>query len=86
MKWKNKLLKKHNSGIRFMAKDLFDKINISLDKLQDMMEAQEHIKNPYKVLNQIAVVSSYWDNLNDDERDFCDNAKYFTEAKLEWTV
>ena len=61
-----------------------DKVEALLDNLQNMMENQEHIKNPYKVLNHISSINNYWSFLNDEEKDFVDNANYFTEGKLEW--
>ena len=66
--------------------DLYDKIDDRMDQLQDMMESQEHIKNPYKVLNHIASVSKFWSVLSEEDKDYIESARYATEGNMEWNV
>ena len=65
---------------------LMDKIEERMDQLQAMMESQEHIENPYKVLNHIASITKFWSVLSDEDKDYIDSAKYAAEGKMEWNV
>lgn len=65
---------------------LMDKINQRMDDLQEMMESQVHIENPYKVLNHISSITKFWSVLSEADKDYIDCAQHATEGNLEWNV
>ena len=49
---------------------LKEKIKTRLDKLQEMMEDQQHIKNPWAVAEQLDSVRKFWPVLSEEDKDF----------------
>jgi len=62
------------------------KIKERMDKLQEWMESNYHLKNPDKVNELILSVSKFWSVLQEEDIDYIQGAKYAIEEQLEWNV
>lgn len=65
---------------------LKDKIKTRLDTLQEMMEDQQHIKNPWAVAEQIESVRKFWSVLSEEDRDFIHGCTAGLEWQMEWKI
>jgi len=65
---------------------LREKITQRMDDLQRMMENNEHLSNPDKVMIQISSVSKFWSALDDEDRDYIHGARHALEEKIEWRI
>ena len=65
---------------------IMDRIESRMDILQAMMENQDHIEDPDKVVAQIQTITPYWSVLSDEDKDYIDCARWSIERKSEWLV
>jgi len=63
-----------------------EKIEIRMDHLQMLMEANIHLTSPEKVEEHIKTVSKFWSALSEEDREYIDGARYAIEERLEWNV
>lgn len=65
---------------------LKDKLNARLDKLQELMESDYHLKNPDEVLELIRSISFAWRVLSEADRDYIQACEYAIEEGVSWDV
>jgi hypothetical protein len=63
---------------------LKDKLNARLDKLQELMESDYHLKNPDEVLELIRSISFAWRVLSEADRDYVQACEYAIEEGVSW--
>jgi hypothetical protein len=61
-----------------------EKINERLNKLEQMMNNQEHLSSPESVLDCVDSIAKFWSVLQEDEKDYIDCARYAVEKQIEW--
>ena len=65
---------------------LKDKIKNVMDDLQDLFEANVHLTNPNKVIEQISICSLYSPHMNDEDSDYLSGCRWALENQHEWTI
>jgi hypothetical protein len=69
-----------------MPDPLRKKIQERLDKLQAIMESNQHLENPAEAYNLTLRVSCFWSILSEEDREYVQCAQHAIEDKLEWNV
>jgi hypothetical protein len=69
-----------------MPDPLRKKIQDRLDKLQAIMESNQHLENPAEAYNLTMRVSCFWSILSEEDREYIQCAQDAIENKLEWNV
>ena len=69
-----------------MPDPLRKKIQERLDKLQAIMESNQHLENPAEAYNLTLRVSCFWSILSEEDREYIQCAQDAIEDKLEWNV
>ena len=69
-----------------MPDPLRKKIEDRLDKLQAIMESNQHLENPSEAYNLTMRVSCFWSILSEEDREYIQCAQHAIEDKLEWNV
>lgn len=69
-----------------MPDPLRKKIENRLDKLQAIMESNQHLENPAEAYNLTLRVSCFWSILSEEDREYIQCAQHAIEDKLEWNV
>ena len=69
-----------------MPDPLRKKIQERLDKLQAIMESNQHLENPAEAYNLTMRVSCFWSILSEEDREYIQCAQHAIEDKLEWNV
>ena len=69
-----------------MPDPLRKKIQERLDKLQAIMESNQHLENPAEAYNLTLRVSCFWSILSEEDREYIQCAQHAIEDKLEWNV
>lgn len=69
-----------------MPDPLRKKIQDRLDKLQAIMESNQHLENPAEAYNLTIRVSCFWSILSEEDREYIQCAQDAIENKLEWNV
>jgi hypothetical protein len=59
-------------------------IQDKLNKLERLLNAQEHLTNPTEFATQIASFSIYIHLMKDEDRDYLNYARYALEEEMEW--
>jgi hypothetical protein len=62
------------------------KIEERMDKLQALMESNQHLENPAEAYNLTMRVSCFWSILSEEDREYIQCAQDAIEDKLEWNV
>ena len=62
------------------------KIEERMDKLQALMESNQHLENPAEAYNLTMRVSCFWSVLSEEDREYIQCAQDAIEDKLEWNV
>ena len=62
------------------------KIEERMDKLQALMESNQHLENPAEAYNLTMRVSCFWSILSEEDREYLQCAQDAIENKLEWNV
>ena len=57
-----------------------------MDQLQEMMEANTHLKTPHSVIEHIETVSKFWPALSEEDRDYIHGARYAIEYQTKWEI
>lgn len=65
---------------------LREKIDQRIDLLQQMMEANHHIKNPTRVYDLTLEISKFWSVLSEEDRDYVQCAQHAIEEEMEWRL
>lgn len=65
---------------------LSEKIKTRMDQLQEMMESNQHLKDPIAVSDHIDTVSKFWSVLSDEDKDYIHGARHAIEEMMEWKV
>ena len=55
-----------------------------LKSLLEMVEDQQHMKNPQNVIDQLGKCRSYYNDINNLQRDFLDEVRFCLESGSEW--
>ena len=61
-------------------------INQRLDKLQQLMEANQHLKTQELVYELTLEISKFWSVLSEEDRDYVQCAQDAIEERREWNV
>ena len=69
-----------------MPDPLRKKIQDRLDKLQAIMESNQHLENPAEAYNLTMRVSCFWSILSEEDREYLQCAQDAIADKLEWNV
>ena len=69
-----------------MPDPLRKKIDDRLDKLQAIMESNQHLENPAEAYNLTMRVSCFWSILSEEDREYIQCAQDAIAYKLEWNV
>ena len=69
-----------------MPDPLRKKIDDRLDKLQAIMESNQHLENPVEAYNITMRVSYFWSILSEEDREYIQCAQSAIKDKLEWNV
>ena len=62
------------------------KIEERMDKLQALMESNQHLENPAEAYNLTMRVSCFWSILSEEDREYVQCAQSAIEDQLEWNV
>jgi hypothetical protein len=62
------------------------KIEERMDKLQALMESNQHLENPAEAYNLTMRVSCFWSILSEEDREYIQCAQDAIADKLEWNV
>jgi hypothetical protein len=62
------------------------KIESLLDVLQDAMESNLHLEQPERVDEMCSALSIYWEQLDDEGKDYVHGARHAIEEKIEWKI
>jgi hypothetical protein len=62
------------------------KIDDRMDKLQAIMESNEHLTNPEKAIGLTHRISPFWSILSEEDREYVQCAQHAIEDQLEWNV
>jgi hypothetical protein len=65
-------------------KNLKEKIQIRLDKIEMLMNEDFHLKNPDEVYDQTLDVSKFWSILSEEDRDFIQGVQSSIEEGWSW--
>ena len=65
-------------------KNLKEKIQIRLDKIEMLMNEDFHLKNPDEVYDQTLDVSKFWSILSEEDRDFIRGVQSSIEEGWSW--
>ena len=60
------------------------KINQKLDKLQFMMENNEHIRDRALAYNLSLSISKFWSVLSEEDREYVQYSQYAIDEKITW--
>lgn len=60
------------------------KIKDRMDKLQDWMETNYHLKNPDEVKELISSVSKFWRVMQEEDQDYIHGCSHAIEENMEW--
>ena len=63
-----------------------EKIERKMTALEHLMNAQMHIMLPHSVSEAIDGLSSYWEHLSEENRDYVELASAALLTKAEWKV
>lgn len=61
------------------------KIVERMDKLQVMMESNQHLREPESVYDHTLTISKFWSVLSDDDRSYVQAAQFAIEEQLPWS-
>ena len=64
--------------------ELRKKIELRLDEIEDLMNANEHLKDPNTIEEKVSNVSKFWSVLSEEDRDFIEGVRWATEEKAVW--
>jgi len=64
--------------------DLREKLNDRLDRLQAMLESNEHLKDPQKAMDLTFRISPFWSILSEEDREYVQCAQHAIEDRAEW--
>ena len=62
------------------------KIVDRMDKLQEMMESNQHLETPEDVYDVTLSVSKFWSILSEEDREYIQCAQYAIEEGKRWDV
>jgi len=65
-------------------KNLKEKIQIRLDKIEMLMNEDFHLNNPDEVYDQTLDVSKFWSILSEEDRDFIQGVQSSIEEGWSW--
>ena len=65
---------------------LHDKIKHEMDELQRLFEANVHINDTSKALEQLAKCSLYTPHMSDEDRDYYDGCMWALENQYKWNL
>jgi hypothetical protein len=60
------------------------KVNERINKLEQLMNSQEHLSNPESVIECLDSITKFWSVLQEDEQDYVECARFALDKKLEW--
>lgn len=65
---------------------LRDKINMRMDSLQNDMEANIHLLQPEKVMEEVYKISKFWSVLSEEDKDYLQVAQDAIENGSKWNI
>ena len=60
------------------------RIQVRLDELAKLLEAQSHIHAPELVTEKIESVAKFWSALSEEEREYIGSVRLVVQDKLNW--
>ena len=66
--------------------ELHEKINERMDKLQEHMENNEHLKQPEQTMLLILSISKFWSVLSEEDRDCIQGAQHAVYSQQQWEI
>ena len=63
-----------------------DQITQDMDTLQTMMESNQHISNPQKVIDHLSSIRFKWVFLSEEDRDYIHGCDYAIEEQVRWNT
>ena len=66
--------------------NLREKLNARMDEIQRIMETNEHLADPEKVVDLIDRVTFAWHILSEEDRDYIHGVQFALEEKREWKI
>ena len=63
---------------------IHDKIESKLNRLEELMKLQAHIKNVDLVNDMLGSLSMYRGHMNDEQADFVDGCRFARDEQIKW--
>lgn len=67
-------------------KNLRQKLNERLDKLQDLMQSNYHLDNPETVVDLIDSITFAWNVLSEEDKEYIQCCELAIEKRLPWNL
>ena len=63
-----------------------EQISHDMDTLQAMMESNQHISNPHKVVDHLETIRFKWVFLSEEDRDYIHGCDTAIEEQIRWNT
>ena len=63
-----------------------EQISQDMDLLQAMMESNQHISNPQKVIDHLSTIRFKWVFLSEEDRDYIHGCDTAIEEQIRWDI
>ena len=65
---------------------IYEKIESKLDRLEELMKLQAHLKSVDLVNDQLNSLGMYRAHMNDEQADFVDGCRFAKDEQIKWKV